>query len=108
MNLCRIHSTRKKQEVLAYSCLAILKAYFKQLKGIRSYAFYTSLDGKLIMGLGIWDNVESASALLKESNGSPAEPYWYGLGAKMIKYEVCRVSFVSTAPQLDKQTDLYQ
>ena len=52
-NLRRIHSTRKKQEVLAYSCLAILKAYFKQLKGIRSSAFYTSLYDMQIMGLHI-------------------------------------------------------
>jgi len=98
VNLRRIQSSRKKQEVLAYSCLAIMKSYFKQTKGLRSYTFYTSVDGKRIMGLGIWDSIQSASALLGESNGSPAEPYWYGLGAKSVKYEVCQVVFVSTAP----------
>lgn len=101
VNLRRIQSSRKKQEVLAYSCLAVMKAYFNQIKGIRSYTFYTSLDGKRIMGLGIWDNLDSASALLKESNGSPAEPYRYGLGAKTLKYEVCQVAFVSNSSSAD-------
>jgi len=107
VNIRRIQSSRKKQDVLAYSCLAILKAYFKHMKGIRSYTFYSSVEGKRIIGLGIWDNIESASAVLKESNGSPAEPYWYGLGAKTLKYEVCKVVFISTAPQLNKQNDAY-
>lgn len=102
VSLRRIGSSRRKQEVLAYSCLAILKAYFKEMKGIRSYTFYSSVDGKRIIGLGIWDNIQSASAVLKEANGSPAEPYWYSLGAKKLKYEVCQVVFVSTAPQLEK------
>ena len=67
-----------------------------------------SLDDKWIMGLGIWDNIESALELLKESNGSSTESYWYELGAKMPKYEVCKSIFMSTALQLDKQIDLYQ
>ena len=35
----------KIQEVLSYSCLAILKSYFAQLRGLLSYSFYDSLDG---------------------------------------------------------------
>lgn len=107
VNLRRIQTSRKKQEVLAYSCLAVMKAYFKQTKGLRSHTFYTSLDGKRIMGLGIWDNIQSASAPLKESSRSPAEPYWYGLGAKRLKYAVGQVVFVSTTPQLDQESDAY-
>eukprot|EP01018_Ginkgo_biloba_P029872 Gb_06986 [translate_table: standard] len=94
VNVRRIYSSSRKQEVLAYSCLAITKAYFKDTKGILSYTFYKSIDGKRIIGLGIWDSIESASALLEKSTGSPAEAYWKGLGAKMLRYEVCKVVHV--------------
>ena len=67
-----------------------------------------SLDDKWIMGLGIWDNIESTSSLLKESNKILAESYWYNLGAKMLEYEVCKVIFVRTTLQMDKQSELYQ
>eukprot|EP01018_Ginkgo_biloba_P029871 Gb_06987 [translate_table: standard] len=87
VNVRRIYSSRRKQDMLAYSCLAIMKAYFKDMKGICSYSFYKSIDGKRIIGLGIWDSIESASALLEKSTGSPGEAYWKGLGAKMLKYE---------------------
>jgi len=108
VSLRRIGSSTNKKELLAYSCLAILKAYFKHMKGLRSYTFYTSVEGKRIIGLGIWDNIEAASVVLKQSNGSPGEPYWSGLGAKTLKYEVCKVVLVSTAPRLNKQNDAYQ
>eukprot|EP01018_Ginkgo_biloba_P029870 Gb_06988 [translate_table: standard] len=98
VNVRRIYSSRRKQEVLAYSCLAIMKAYFKDMKGIRSYSFHKSIDGKRIIGLGIWDSIESASALLEKSTGSPGEAYWKGLGAKMLKYEVCMVVHVTEEP----------
>ena len=95
VSLRRIYSSSKKQDVLAYCCLALLKAYFKQINGILSYTFYKSMDGRRIFGLGIWDSVESASALLPTSKGSPAEAYWKGLGAKMLKYEVAQVVYVT-------------
>jgi hypothetical protein len=93
--------------VLAYNCLFILKEYFKHTKGIRSYRFYSSVEENGIIGLGIWNNIESASTVQKESNGIPAEPYWYGLGAKMLKYKVCKVVFVSTTSKLNKQYDAH-
>lgn len=91
----RIYTDMKTQEVLAYSCLAVMKAYFAQIKGVLSCAFYKSDDGMLIVGLATWDNAASASALLESCGGSPGEAYWRDLNAKRLKYEVCRVVYVT-------------
>lgn len=91
----RIYTDNKTQELLAYSCLAVLKAYFAQIKGLLSSAFYKSEDGMLIVGLSTWDNAGSASALLESCGGSPGEAYWRDLNAKKLKYEVCRVFYIT-------------
>jgi hypothetical protein len=91
----RIYTDNKTQELLAYSCLAVLKAYFAQIKGLLSSAFYKSEDGMLIVGLSTWDNAGSASALLESCGGSPGEAYWRDLNAKKLKYEVCRVVYIT-------------
>ncbi|GLJ06884.1 hypothetical protein SUGI_0051220 [Cryptomeria japonica] len=91
----RIYTDLNNQELIAYSCLAVLKSFFAQIEGLNSSAFYKSKDGKLIMGLGIWDSAEFASALLDSPNGSPGEAYWKDLGATNLKFEICQVVYIS-------------
>eukprot|EP01018_Ginkgo_biloba_P029869 Gb_06989 [translate_table: standard] len=93
----RIYTDCVNQEVLSYSCLAVTKAYFPQIQGNSSCAFYKSMDGKLIIGLSTWDSAESAYGIVDATTGSPGEAYWKDLGAKKLKYEVCQVVYV-TAP----------
>lgn len=90
----RIYTDIKTQEVLAYSCVAVSRAYSPQLKGLLSSNFYKSEDGMFIVGLATWDNADSASALLESRGGSPADAYWRDL-AKKLKYEVCRVVYIT-------------
>lgn len=88
----------KIQDALSYCCLAILKSYFSWLKGLLSYSFYDSLDGKQIIGLGVWDSVESASVLANNDDNPNANPwvaFWKSLGAKKLKYHVCQVVYVT-------------
>eukprot|EP01018_Ginkgo_biloba_P014904 Gb_38587 [translate_table: standard] len=91
----RIYSSWKKQDVLSYCCLALLKAYFCKLRGIVSASFYSSLDGKRIIGLGVWESVESANAVRDHPNPTPAETFWKALGAKDLKFDVCQVVYVT-------------
>jgi hypothetical protein len=96
VSLRRIYmSSSKIQEVMSYCCLAILKSYFSRLKGIFSYSFYDSLDGKEIIGLGVWDSIESASVLEKHPKTNPSLPFWKELGAKKLKYHVCQVVYIT-------------
>lgn len=96
VSLRRIYTPSSKiQEVLSYCCLAILKSYFSRLKGIQSCSFYDSLDGTQIIGLGVWDSVESASVLEKHPKTNPALPFWKGLGAKKLKFHVWQVAYVT-------------
>lgn len=90
----RIYTDIKTQEVLAYSCVAVSRAYSAQIKGLLSSNFYKSEDGMLIIGLDTWDNADSASALLDSCGGSPGDAYWRDL-AKKLKYEVCRVVYIT-------------
>eukprot|EP01018_Ginkgo_biloba_P014915 Gb_35782 [translate_table: standard] len=90
-----IYSSWKKQDMLSYCCLALLKAYFCRLKGIVSASFYSSLDGKRIIGLGVWESVESAYAVRDHPNLTPAETFWKALGAKDLTFDVCQVVYVS-------------
>ena len=110
LSLWRIYMPSWKiQEVLSYSCLAILKSYFAQLRGLLSYSFYDSLDGAQIIGLGVWDSVESASVLGKHPNTNPALPFWKGLGAKKLKYHVCQVVYVTyQSPGLENSRPGFQ
>jgi hypothetical protein len=102
-------SSWKTQEVLSYCCLAILKSYFSLLNGIFSYSFYDSLDGTQIVGLGVWDSVESASVLEKYPNTNPALPFWKGLGAKKLKYHICQVVYVTyRSPVLENSRPGFQ
>ncbi|GLJ14459.1 hypothetical protein SUGI_0233780 [Cryptomeria japonica] len=91
----RIHCGSKRQDMLSYSCLAILKAYFNRLNGVYSYSFYDSLDGKRIIGLGVWNNIQSALAMVKYPETNPALPYWKEGGAKQLKYHVCQVVYAT-------------
>ncbi|GLJ14445.1 hypothetical protein SUGI_0233570 [Cryptomeria japonica] len=52
-------------------------------------------DGKQIIGLGVWDRVESALALEKYPHRNPALPYWKDMGAKKLEYNVCQVVYVT-------------
>lgn len=79
------------QDVLSYSCLAILKAYFPQTEGLLSYTFYRSLDGSSMVGLGVWRGVDAASAFLNAPDGACEERYWRSMGAK-ARFEIYEVS----------------
>eukprot|EP01018_Ginkgo_biloba_P029868 Gb_06967 [translate_table: standard] len=105
VSLRRIYSSRDKHDVLEYCCLALLKAYFRKIEGLFSCTFYKSIDCKRIFGLGIWDTVESASAILDESKGSFGEVYWKDLGAEMLTYEVCQVVYVTEETALETFTN---
>ncbi|KAH9314418.1 hypothetical protein KI387_023045 [Taxus chinensis] len=96
VSIRRIYCSWKKQDALSYSCLAILRSYFNRIKGIISCSFYDSLDGKQIVGLGVWDGIESASALLKHPDKSPGLTYWKDMAEKKLKYHVCQVVYVSS------------
>eukprot|EP00249_Psilotum_nudum_P003572 c17028_g1_i3 orf=687-1358(+) len=89
-----ILSEPERQEVLSYSCLAILRAYFPKIEGLLSCGFCKCLDGRKIVGLGVWESAEAANAF----KASPGEPYWKGLGAKLRfgVYEVAHVTEHST------------
>ncbi|XP_057866996.2 uncharacterized protein LOC131855751 [Cryptomeria japonica] len=91
----RIQCKSKIQDMLSYSCLAILKAYFNQIRGIYSYSFYDSLDGKRIIGLAVWDSIQSALAMIKYPDKNPALPYWKGAGATKLEYHVCQVVYAT-------------
>eukprot|EP00253_Pinus_taeda_P023147 PITA_23147 len=99
VSLRRIYtSSSKMQDMISYRCLAILKSYFVRLKGILSSSFYVSLDGKQIIGLGVWDSVESASVLVNRDDNPNVNPwivFWKCLGAKKLKYDVCQVAYVT-------------
>jgi len=99
VGLRRIYtSSWKIQDMLSYCCLAILKSYFTRLKGILSSSFYESLDGKQIIGLGVWDSIESASVLVNKDDDPSVNPwvsFWRSLGAKKLKYHVCQVVYVT-------------
>ncbi|GLJ14774.1 hypothetical protein SUGI_0239630 [Cryptomeria japonica] len=84
-----------KQEKLVYCCLAVLKAFFKNIKGMMSYNFYRSLDGKKVIGLGKWENTDFAYGVINNPDGCPAEAYWNSVGPKKLKYEVCEVVYVT-------------
>lgn len=83
-----------RQDILAYTCLAVLKAYINKVEGLRSCTFYNSLDGSKIAGLGIWENAQAAYRILASPQGSPAEPYWTSLGAK-LRFGICEVVYVT-------------
>ncbi|KAH9314413.1 hypothetical protein KI387_023040 [Taxus chinensis] len=95
VSIRRIYCSWKRQNMLSYSCLAILRSYFNCFKGLISYSFYDSLNGKQIIGLAIWDSKESASALIKYPHTSPALPYWKEVGVKDLKYHVCQVVYAT-------------
>ncbi|XP_057866992.2 uncharacterized protein LOC131074389 [Cryptomeria japonica] len=95
VSLRRIRFSSKRQDMVSYSCVAILKAYFNRLKGVYSYSFYDSLDGKRIIGLAVWDSIQSALAMLKYPDNNPALPFWKGAGAKQLKYHVCQVVYAT-------------
>lgn len=91
-------SSWKIQDALTYCCLAILKSYFARLKGILSSSFYESLDGRQIIGLGVWDSIESASVLVNSDDGPNANPwvaFWKSLGAKKLRSHICQVVYVT-------------
>ncbi|KAH9314414.1 hypothetical protein KI387_023041 [Taxus chinensis] len=90
VSIRRIYCSGKRQDVLSYSCLAILRSYFDHLEGIISCSFYDSLDGKQIIGLGVWDGIESASVLVKHPDKSPGLTYWKDMVEKELKYHVCQ------------------
>jgi hypothetical protein len=77
-------------DVLAYSCLAILRSFAHQMHGLRSYAFFKPIVGcgKLsrMAALGVWDTLDSASRFLfahPAAGGAPEEEcYWRSLGAR--------------------------
>ncbi|KAH9314412.1 hypothetical protein KI387_023039, partial [Taxus chinensis] len=96
VSIRRMHCSWKNQDLLSYSCLAILRSYPDCFKGIISYSIYDSLDGKQIFVLGVWDSIESASAPVKHPHTSPALPYWKEVGAKELKYHVCQVVYVTS------------
>ncbi|KAH9314416.1 hypothetical protein KI387_023043 [Taxus chinensis] len=95
VSIRRIHCSWKIQDVLSYSCLAILRSYFDRIKGIISCSFYDSLDGQQIIGVGVWDSIELASVLVKYPHTSPALPYWKAVGAKELQYHVCQVVYAT-------------
>lgn len=99
VSLRRIYTASWKiQDMLSYCCLAILKSYFVRLKGILSSSFYESLDGKQVLGLGVWDSIESASFLVNNDDNPNVNPwivFWKSLGAKKLKYHVCQVVYVT-------------
>lgn len=70
------------EDVLSYSCLAILKAYFPHTDGLLSYAFYRSLNGSRMAAMGVWESFDAASTFLHAPNGAHEERYWRSLGAK--------------------------
>ncbi|GLJ14443.1 hypothetical protein SUGI_0233550 [Cryptomeria japonica] len=51
--------------------------------------------GDIIIGLGVWDRVESALALEKYPHRNPALPYWKDMGAKKLEYNLCQVVYVT-------------
>lgn len=83
------------QEMLEYSCLAVLKAYLGKVEGLRSCTFYRSIDGRKIAGLGAWENAQAAYTFISSPQGSPAEPFWKSLGAK-LRYGICEVVYVTS------------
>lgn len=91
----RIYSGGKNQDKLSYCCLALLKSYFTKTEGLHSYTFYDSMDGTRIIGLGKWESADKAYTALGKPNGCSAEAFWKSLGAKKLKYDVCRVVYVS-------------
>jgi len=114
VGLRRIYtSSWKIQDMLSYCCLAILKSYFTRLKGILSSSFYESLDGKQIIGLGVWDSIESASVLVNKDDDPSVNPwvsFWRSLGAKKLKYHVCQVVYVTfpDPPSLQNSRPAFQ
>ncbi|XP_057866938.1 uncharacterized protein LOC131074360 [Cryptomeria japonica] len=95
VSIRRIYCSWKIQDILSYSCLAILRSYFNSFKGMISASFFDSLDGKQIIGFEVWDKVESALAVEKNPQRNPALAYWKDVGAKEVKYHVCQVVYVT-------------
>lgn len=89
-----IQTNPQRQGTLTYSCFAILKAFLHKVEGLRSCTFYTSLDGTKIAGLGVWENAQAAYGFISPP-GSPAEPYWKSLGAK-LRCGICEVVYVTS------------
>ncbi|GLJ14471.1 hypothetical protein SUGI_0234010 [Cryptomeria japonica] len=85
----------EKQDTLSYSCLAILRAYFDRFRGLISCSFYDSMNGKQIIGIVVWDSIESALFVAKHPESNPALPYWEQLGAQELKYRVYQVVYVT-------------
>ncbi|KAH7292621.1 hypothetical protein KP509_29G078000 [Ceratopteris richardii] len=79
-----VDNSRKAKDVLAYSCLALLRAYFPQTKGLRSYAFYRSLNGSRLAGVGVWRDIDAASTFLHvaDHGGTCAEKFWRSIGSR--------------------------
>ena len=91
VSIRRIECSPKRQEMLSYACLAILRSYFTGLKGVGFYSFYESLDR--IVVLEVWDSIQSALAFVKNAEDNPALPFWKGAGAKQLKYHVRHVKY---------------
>lgn len=88
----KIYSEGKNQDKLSYCCLAVLKSYFTNTKGLNSYRYYTSLDGKSIIGLANW---ESEDLAFNKENRCTGETFLKSLGAKKLRYDVCRVVYAT-------------
>lgn len=95
MHLRGIVAGPEYQDLLSYSCLAVLKAYFDKTEGLLSCTFYKSLDGMKMTGLGVWQSVEAAHALLGSEGGAPGESFWRSLGA-MARFGIYQVVFVTS------------
>lgn len=96
VHLREIIGKSEQQELLPYSCLAILKAYFQQIEGLLSCTFYKSASKSRMIGLGVWQNAQAAYAFIGQAGGTPGECYWRSLGAKS-KFLMYEVVFVTTA-----------
>ncbi|KAH7298820.1 hypothetical protein KP509_25G060100 [Ceratopteris richardii] len=89
-----VESGRSKtplQDMLSYSCLAILRAYFPKTEGLRSYTFYRSLNGTKVAGLGVWQDAITASSFLNAPDGACEESFWRSMGAT-TRFEIYEVA----------------
>lgn len=82
VHLRRIISSKScLKDVLSYSCLAILKAYFPHTEGLHTYSFYRSLDGSRMAAMGVWQSLDTATNFLHAPDGAREERFWSSLGA---------------------------
>ncbi|GLJ14472.1 hypothetical protein SUGI_0234020 [Cryptomeria japonica] len=88
------HTSWEEEDSLSYSCIAILRAYFHRFKGLYSCSFFDSLDKKRIIGIAVWDTIESARFVAEHPESNPALAYWEH--AEELKFHIYQAVYATT------------